>query len=295
MKSKTLILVATLMLAKTSLAAQTGSCAPLDEDGNEIGTCTWTLDGDTLTFSGRGPMKDYGTIKQGPYNLNTTDAPWNDRDSSFNTGSLYQIRNVVVEDGITSVGNNALSAASKITSITIGDDVKTIGDHAFYYANGASLSLLNLDLGKGVETLGPSSFHSSKITNLVLPDKLKKIGGYALWDVLDENIVLPASLESMDLGLPWYNLKTLYCEEKNEKLCQDIINATKNNSYLSKYSENLSYETYTLKGDRYIFGGTAYKSIADYYNNEPVKRIYTIDEATRLSKPTGNTFKLRYK
>ena len=39
------------------------------------------------------------------------------------------------------------------------------------------------------------------------------------------------------------------------------------------------------------------KTVNESSNSEskPVKRIYTIDEATKLSKPTGNTFKLRYK
>jgi len=284
MKSKTLILVATLMLAKTSLAAQTGSCAPLDEDGNEIGTCTWTLDGDTLTFSGRGPMKDYGTIKQGPDNLNTTDAPWNDRDSSLNTGSLYQIRNVVVEDGITSVGANVMSAAYRVKNIIIGDDVKSIGNDAFY-VSGAK----NVQLGKNLETLGDEAFHENRITNLVLPDKLKEIGSYALWGVFDENVVLPASVEKVARGL---HSSKVYCEKQQEALCQDIVSRHLNDSFLAP--RNLSYETYEQKGDRYIFGGTAYKSIKDFHNNEPVKRIYTIDEANQVAGKT-NSFSIRYR
>jgi len=286
MKKKYLCLILCL-LSSPSFAATSGSCAPLDEDGNEIGTCTWTLDGDTLTFSGRGPMKDYGTIKQGGYG--TTDAPWNDRNADLNAGSLYQIRNVVVENGITSVGNNALSAARNITSITIGDDVKTIGQDAFYFCQAE-----NVQLGKNLETIEADAFHSNNITNLVLPDKLKEIGSYALWGVMDENMVLPASVNTVAVGLPVHHQLHLYCEEKKEQFCKDIIERNNNNSFLSKYSENLSYETYTLKGDRYIFGGTAYKSIADYYNNEPVKRIYTIDEANQAAGKT-NTFSIRYR
>ena len=289
MKKWIFVLSTLVLLPAIAMCKTTGSCAPTDEDGSEIGTCTWTLDGDTLTFSGRGPMKDYGRIKQGPSNQSTTDAPWNDRDPSFDTGSLYQIRNVVVEDGITSVGKNALFAASMITSITIGDDVKTIGDHAFYYCQAR-----NVQLGKNLETIGNNAFHTNRITNLVLPDKLKEIGGSALWGVLDESIVLPASVESVDLGLPVYHQLHLYCEEKNEQFCKDIITKNNNNSYYSQYSANLSYETYEKKGDRYIFGGTAYKSIADYYNNEPVKRIYTIEEANRVAGDK-NRVSIRYR
>jgi len=51
MKKIFFILSTLVLLPATAMCKTSGSCAPLDEDGDEIGSCTWTLDGDTLTFS----------------------------------------------------------------------------------------------------------------------------------------------------------------------------------------------------------------------------------------------------
>ena len=67
--------------------------------------------------------------------------------------------------------------------------------------------------------------------------------------------------------------------------------------------------TYTYQFDEYGNITGAYKNGVLQYSNHytdnylakqkaaqrPKKRIYTVDEATKLSKPTGNTFKIRYK
>ena len=276
-------IVFNLLCVSESMAAKSGSCAPTDENGNPIGTCQWTLNGDTLTFSGQGPMKDYGTVTQN--NLNTTDAPWNDLNPDKISGSLYQIKNVVVEDGITRVGNNVMSGASVVKNITIGDDVTSIGDSAFYACNAK-----NVTLGKNVETLGANAFHSNNITDFVLPEKLKSIGSYALWGIRDEILVLPPSVTNVASGLPIRTVQTLYCEESKEDLCKSLVA-----SLSSQTSGNLSYQTYKQVGNRYVFNGTAYYSVKDFHKQEPVKRIYTVEQALKASKPTGNKILIKYK
>jgi len=293
MKKYVLILSTLMLLPATVMAKTSGSCAPTDENGNEIGTCTWTLDGDTLTISGKGPMKGYGTVKQGDYN--TTDAPWNDRNSNLNTGSLYQIRNVVVEDGITNVGDNFMSGAYKVSNVKIGDGVISIGNSAFYAANVWALTGLNVEFGKNVETIGANAFHSAFVAGLVLPEKLKTIGSYAFWGLKDKELILPSSVKTVGAGLPVHHGLKVLCDSSNEALCQSIENGVNNNSSLSKYAQNLTIGTYEKKWDRYIFDGLAYKSLKDYYNHEPVKRIYTVQEAIKVSKPTGNRVSIRYK
>ncbi|MBO5066371.1 MAG: hypothetical protein J6D06_09685 [Clostridia bacterium] len=52
-----------------------------------IGNCTWTLDGDTLTISGRGKIDDYSYSGFNPY---------------LNERSY--VRHLVIEYGVTSIG-----------------------------------------------------------------------------------------------------------------------------------------------------------------------------------------------
>ena len=99
---------------------------------------TWTLDAaGTLTVSGTGAMKDY----------NYRGAPWyQSRDS---------IKTVVIESGVTTIGDSAFEDCSSLTSITIPEGVTAIGDFAF--ADCSSLS--SITIPEGVTTIGQGSVH----------------------------------------------------------------------------------------------------------------------------------------
>ena len=67
-----------------------------------------------LRISGRGEM----------YNFTSSNhAPW------YN--NLSSIENIVIEDGVTSIGNGAFSDCSNLEAIAIGRDVLSIGNNAF--------------------------------------------------------------------------------------------------------------------------------------------------------------------
>ena len=85
------------------------------------GTCsdnlTWTLSEDgVLTISGTGAMEDYDLWGSDP-------APWYVSQSS--------VKIVVIEDGVTSVGDHAFLDCSRLESVTIPDGVTSIGVDAF--------------------------------------------------------------------------------------------------------------------------------------------------------------------
>ena len=75
------------------------------------------------------------------------------------------------------------------------------------------------------------------------------------------------------------------------------------NGYEREYDGNVyTYDVYLnkpLESYRSLENILKHKTIADEEseaeNSKPKYRIYTIDEATKASKPTGNTFKLRYR
>ena len=98
-----------LGLVDTAYAAETvssGSC------GDNV---TWMLTSDgTLTISGTGAMTDY-------YNSGAT--PWH--------SVCSQIKSVIIEDGVTRIGNYAFSYCDALAGVTIPDSVTTIGDQAF--------------------------------------------------------------------------------------------------------------------------------------------------------------------
>ncbi len=99
------------------------------------GTCgenlTWTLTNEgVLTISGEGAMYNFTVIVDllplhtVPMNEETTQpAPWSDY--------TILIAKVVVEDGVTSIGDNAFAACENLAEIEIPETVTTIGDNVF--------------------------------------------------------------------------------------------------------------------------------------------------------------------
>ena len=123
---------------------------------------TWTLDDEgTLTIDGSGPMTDYAN--KGPW--------FSSRDS---------IKEIVIGDGITHIGNSAFFYLEAVRSITIGSSVETIGDYSFLNCSGVSslvipdnvkrigiqsfgrcYALRSVIIGSGVNYIGPYNFKES--------------------------------------------------------------------------------------------------------------------------------------
>ena len=101
---------------------------------------TWKLYEDgTLTISGTGAMKDY--------------------DYDSNPSPVYKnsdVKKVVIEDGVTSIGIRAFNACRNLTNITIPDNVTSIGDFAFYYCE----NLTSVTIPNSVTSIGNSEFEN---------------------------------------------------------------------------------------------------------------------------------------
>ena len=89
------------------------------------GTCgsnlMWTLDDEgVLIISGTGKMRDYGNKEDSTLGRYVTTAPWGG-----------EVKAVVFEQGVTSIGNEAFYGCSSLSSISIPDGMTGIGSSAF--------------------------------------------------------------------------------------------------------------------------------------------------------------------
>ncbi len=165
----------------------------------------WKLSNGVLTVSGTGEMYNYGDSEQ-----NQKLFPWYEYSDT--------ITSVVIEKGVTSVGDFAFSNLDLLTNIAIGpdvqsigvasfaanyslsgvdipDNVRIIGDHAF---NGCpSLKLLNM--GKGIEEIGKYAFSScSGLSYVVLRDGVVSIGDRAFSNCVNLiSVTVPDSVEEI--------------------------------------------------------------------------------------------------
>ena len=142
---------------------------------------TWTLDSEgTLTIAGTGDMDDYDTPEE-------LFSPWFEYNES--------IQKIVIENGVTSVGDCAFEDCDNITSITIPENVTSIGYSAFYDCD----SLTNITIGNSVKTIGGYSFWScDSLVNIIFGDSVETIGTYAFFMCKNlATITLPDSVTSI--------------------------------------------------------------------------------------------------
>ena len=145
-----------LGLVNTAYAAEvvsSGAC------GDNV---TWSLsDNGTLTISGTGEMKDYESH-------GSDIAPW------YSVRS--QVKSVVIERGVTSIGNSAFYSCKALTGVTISDSVTTIGDYAFCNC----FALTSMTIPGSVTSIGNSAFYScNALANVTIPASVTSIGSYA--------------------------------------------------------------------------------------------------------------------
>ena len=114
----------------------------LSANAEESGTCgpnlTWHLtDNGVLTISGKGEMYDYSDD-------NRDRAPWDN----------YNIKRIIIGDGVTTIGRYAFAGCIFLTSVTISNSVTTIGEYAFRDCS----VLTSVTIPNSVTTIGDNAF-----------------------------------------------------------------------------------------------------------------------------------------
>ena len=143
----------------------------------DSGSCgenvTWTLTADgTLTISGTGAMTDYTYDSRSPWYSCRT-----------------YIKRVVMQQGVTSIGDLAFWDCSGLTSVTIPDGVTSIGGDAFR----GCAALTSVTIPGSVTNVGQSAFWAcSSLTDIYY-------GGYGTdWQKLNVSIPTSATVHFKD-------------------------------------------------------------------------------------------------
>ena len=152
MKQKLFIFLLAVLTGTGTLFAASGTC------GDNL---TWDLTNGTLTISGTGAMTNYSDSE-------SNRAPWYSSRSS--------ITSVVINAGVTSIGNSAFYGCSSLTSVEIPNSVTSIGGNAFSDCS----RLTSVTIGNSVTSIGEAAFsYCSSLTSVTIPNSVTSIGKYA--------------------------------------------------------------------------------------------------------------------
>ena len=178
MKQKLFTFLLALVASVSAIYAQSGTC------GSNL---TWNLDAETgvLTISGTGAMDNYYYGRVG-----NKVSPWNDFTSVIKT--------VIINDGVTSIGEWAFRNCSSLTSVTIPNSVTSIGDSAF---KGCS-SLTSITIPESVTCIAGGAFYNcSSLTSVTIPNSVTSIGDSAFEGCSSlTSITIPESVTSIGEG-----------------------------------------------------------------------------------------------
>ena len=174
-----------------SIVVPGGTTVHFKDDLYGSGSCgisaQWVMDSDgTLTISGTGRISNYDPRHE----TSLAPAPW------------YAVRDyvqsVVIEDGITGIGNYAFYGCEELTSVTIPDGVTDIGDAAF----GDCTSLTGVVIPAGVTAIRNKTFYGCvSLTSITLPQGMTSIGGSAFSDCISlTSVAIPDSVTRVETG-----------------------------------------------------------------------------------------------
>ena len=277
------ILLIALLMGLSANAEKSGTCGP---------NLKWHLNDDgVLTITGKGEMNDY---------LYHNRAPWGENN----------IKQIIIADGITTIGGGAFRDCSALTSVTIPNSVTKIGGFAFSgcgaltsvnipnsvttiedWAFSGCSALTSVNIPNSVTTINDNAFTDCRsLTSVTIPNSVTTIGSEAFSECTNlQKVNIGNSVK--DIGEYAFNNCTSITQISSEAVVPPIcnsgafygINKSKCTLIVPKNSLDAYKQAYQWKEFLSIEGSTT--GITNtVYNNSGLADVYTIDGTKRLSK-----------
>ena len=109
--------------------------------------------------------------------------------------NIKDVKSVVIENGVTSIGDSAFKGCSSLTSIEIPSSVTSIGGYVFYDCS----SLTSIEIPNSVTSIGHGAFYNcSSLTSIDIPSSVTSIGESAFSGCSKlTSIEIPSSVTSI--------------------------------------------------------------------------------------------------
>ena len=233
-----------------------------------------------LTISGSGPMMHYNS---------EIGAPWRERSAN--------VKNVVIEEGVTYIGYYAFSNCSNMTSIIIPSSVTRLGNDAFYGCNNLTdVYITDMAAWVSIDTRERADhpfycndkekrlfLNGQLVTDVVIPDGVTYIGGRSFFHCTSiKSITLPSSVtefSQFNVFTGCSNLTDVYIEDLtawiNLDHCGDLM-------YTSYQSDKKLYLNKELITDLVIPEGITRISDKAFYSCRSIRSLSLSDSVTEI-------------
>ena len=253
-------LMITLLMGLSANAQKTGTCGP-DLD--------WELTDDgVLTITGTGEMDNYTGGIAGK--------PW----------SYKNVKQVIIDDGVTTIGDYAFSGCTALTSINIPNSVKTIGVCAF----STCTALTSINIPNSVTTIEKGAFsYCYKLKQIDIPNSVTTLSKDLLSDCRAlESIRIHKDVVKIEEAAfdGCSNLTNISCEATTPPTCGTDAFKYVNKSKCKLLVPQASIDAYKVADEwKYFSYIEATTDITNnVYNKTELVDVYTIDGTKRLSK-----------
>ncbi|MDX2109162.1 MAG: leucine-rich repeat protein [Verrucomicrobiota bacterium] len=160
---------------------------------------------------------------------------------------------------VTSIGDSAFYYCSRLTSVTISNNVTFIGDSAFYYCS----SLTSVTISNSVTAIGDSAFRAcSSLTSVTIPNSVTSIGYQAFYSCTSlTSVTITNSVTSIGGGAfdICTNLTAFIVGPANNAYSSlDGVLFNKAQSVLIQYPSAKTVSTYTIPNSVTSIGAWAF-------------------------------------
>ena len=216
------------LLCTATMSAQTWNCGYPNETD-----VTATLSDSVMIISGTGKMADY-------YWTDEMLPPWED--------VKKQILTVIIENGVTSVGDWAFCDCPSLSDLSIGNTVETIGNDAFALCN-----ISFVDIPYGVKSIGEKSFSWGAVTYLVISESVTTI----------DIAAFGGSSQLKEISVSWLNPAEVMCEQAFTDVDKSSILLHTPVGTKAAYQAINEWKDFDIVDDGLIIGGNKLYLLSD--------------------------------
>ncbi len=261
--------IISFLLIVTILSAMLPLSALADVDSGYCGkNTTWTFNpsSGTLTISGQGKTDGY------IWHSMIMDRPWNayledivsvvveNGVTHIGDGAFYyfeNLKNVVIAESVCSIGDSTFSSCENLTSITLPYSVTHIGSGAF----SCCTNLSEISLPNSLTSIGKNAFREcTSLTKIALPDSVESIEYWAFYDCINlKDVTVSKNLSNFGSNVFWNCENIIYNKYEN-----GIYLGTQSNDYSLLISiEDKTVSEFNIHPETTVIGAQVFYNCAN--------------------------------